>query len=209
MRLRRDAAVLQLLPGARAGGRRRAARGSTAAATSCTFSSASRSAASRRASSPLRRSAPACATPNFCASIRTASGNADLLVQLEELEHVAADAAAEAVEEPLVRVDVKRRRLLRMERTETLVRRARALQRHVLLHDLQDVGLHAQVVDELLGKQSHHSIEQVPCSVFQLHDRDAAAALFGRRGGEPRDQRMLLQKAGRAPASADRCRTRE
>jgi hypothetical protein len=37
-----------------------------------------------------------------------------------------------------------------MERAEALVRRPRALERHVLLHDLQDVRLHAKVVDELL-----------------------------------------------------------
>src|SRR5262245_7887980 len=32
--------------------------------------------------------------------------------------------------------------------------------------------------------------------VLQLHDGDASAALLGRRGREPRDQRMLLQKPG-------------
>jgi hypothetical protein len=39
-----------------------------------------------------------------------------------------------------------------MERTETFVRSPGALQRHVLLHNLQDVRLHAKVVDELLWK---------------------------------------------------------
>jgi hypothetical protein len=39
-----------------------------------------------------------------------------------------------------------------MKRTEALVRRARALERHVVLDDLYDVGLQAEVVDELLGK---------------------------------------------------------
>ena len=85
-----------------------------AAATSCTFSSVSRSAASaalvrvalgelgQRHAEPLRQH------PD---RVR----EADLLVQLEELEHVAADAAAEAVEEPLVGVHVERRRLLRRE----------------------------------------------------------------------------------------------
>ena len=32
--------------------------------------------------------------------------------------------------------------------------------------------------------------------VLQLHDRHAAAALFGRRRREARDERMLLQEAG-------------
>ena len=62
------------------------------------------------------------------------------------------------------------------------------LQRHVLLHDLQDVGLQAEVVDERLGNSAH--------SVLELHHRDAAAALFRRRGAEFRDQRMLLQEPG-------------
>ena len=79
----------------------------------------------------------------------------DLLVQLEELEHVAAGAASEAVEEPLFRMHLKRRRLLGVERAEPLVRRPRALQRDVLLHNLQDVRLQAEVVDELLGEQTH------------------------------------------------------
>src|SRR5262249_30627376 len=82
-------------------------------------------------------------------------GEADLLVQLEELEHVAADVAAKAMEEPLVRVDVKRRRLLAVKRTEALEGPAHALQRYVLLHDRDDVRLQAEVVDEALRKQSH------------------------------------------------------
>src|SRR5205085_10631553 len=81
----------------------------------------------------------------------------DLFVQLEELEHVAADAAPEAVKESLFGIDAERRRLLVVERAEALVLRAGTLQRHVLLHHLKDVGLQAQVVDELLRKQPHYS----------------------------------------------------
>jgi len=77
---------------------------------------------------------------------------ADLLVQLEELEHVAAGAAAEAVEEAFVRMDDEGRRLLAVKRTVALVRRAGTLERYVLLDDGEDVRLHAQVVDELLRK---------------------------------------------------------
>ena len=44
-------------------------------------------------------------------------GEPDFFVQLEELEHVAADPAAEAVEETLIAIDLKRRRLLTVKRT--------------------------------------------------------------------------------------------
>jgi hypothetical protein len=74
-------------------------------------------------------------------------------VQLEELEHVAADAAAETVEEALVAVDVERRRLLAVKRTEPLVGGAGLLQRDVVADDHHDVGVVLQVVDELLGEQ--------------------------------------------------------
>ena len=127
-----------------------------AAATSCTFSSASRRPASRRAVVVV--TALASLGQRDAELLREHPDRvleADLLVQLEELEDVAADAAAEAVEESLVRVDVKRRRLLPVKRTEPLVGRAGALQRDVLLHDLHDVRLQAQVVDELLRKQTH------------------------------------------------------
>jgi hypothetical protein len=72
-------------------------------------------------------------------------------VQLEELEHVAADAAAEAVEVALLAIDVERRRLLAVERTEPLVGGAGLLERDVILDDDDDVGVMLQVVDELLG----------------------------------------------------------
>jgi len=42
-------------------------------------------------------------------------------VQLEELEDVAADAAAETMEEALIRVDVERRGLLVVKRAVPLV----------------------------------------------------------------------------------------
>ena len=83
---------------------------------------------------------------------------ADLLVKLEELEHVAADAAPEAMEEPFLGIHVERGRLFRMERTEAFVRGARALQRNVLLHDLHDVRLQAKIVNKLLRKQPHKTV---------------------------------------------------
>jgi hypothetical protein len=76
-------------------------------------------------------------------------------VQLEELEDVAADAAAKAVEKSLVRVNVERGGLLVMERAVPFVGRARALQGYILLHNLEDVRLKAKVVDELLRKKAH------------------------------------------------------
>jgi hypothetical protein len=84
-------------------------------------------------------------------------GEAQTLVQLDELEDVAADAAAEAVEEAALAIDVEGRRLLVVERTQALVGAADAAQRHRLLDDLDDVGLEAQVVEEALGKERHQS----------------------------------------------------
>ena len=162
-----------------------------AAAISCTFSSASRSAASRRASSTClvglgqRHAELLRQHPHRVLE-------ADLLVQLEELEHVAADAAAEAVEEPLVGIDVERRRLLGVKRAEALVGRARPLQRHVLLHDLHDVRLQAEVVDELLRKQTHiQSFNSTTVTPPPPCSGGAVANL--------RDQRMLLQESGQRP----------
>ncbi len=77
-----------------------------------------------------------------------------LFLELQKLEHIAAHAAAEAVEKSLVAVDVERRRLFRMKRAETLVAGAGFPQRHVLLNDLDDVRVHSQVVDESLGKHT-------------------------------------------------------
>src|SRR5690606_19834150 len=75
--------------------------------------------------------------------------------QLHELDHVAADAAPEALEQALVRVDVERRRLLLMERTEPLPRRAGLPERRDLADDRHHVGLRLEVLDERLRKQTH------------------------------------------------------
>jgi hypothetical protein len=73
-------------------------------------------------------------------------------VQLEELEDVAADAAAEAVKEPRFGIDVKRRRLLAVKRTEPFVGFPARFSGRTP-DDLHDVRLQAEVVDEALGKQ--------------------------------------------------------
>jgi hypothetical protein len=88
-------------------------------------------------------------TPKRCAS------KADFFVQLEELEHVAADAAAEAVEKAFIAIDLKRRRLLAVKRTQTFVIGARLFQRYVVLDHDDDVGLLLEIVDESLRKKGH------------------------------------------------------
>src|SRR3954471_6585773 len=79
-----------------------------------------------------------------------------------------------------------------MERAEPLVTGSGLPQRHVLLHDLQDIGLQAEVVDEGLGKQRH--VFAVSPSVLQFDHCDAASTMLRRRRLKPRDQRMLLEK---------------
>jgi hypothetical protein len=52
------------------------------------------------------------------------------------------------MEKAFVAIDVERGALLGVKRAEALIRGARLSQRHVLLHDLKNIGLHAQVVYE-------------------------------------------------------------
>ena len=72
----------------------------------------------------------------------------EALGQREELEDVAARAAAEAVEEPLAAIDVKRRRLLAMKRTEAFVALAGELERRDLADEVDDVGRRAHLRDD-------------------------------------------------------------
>src|SRR5581483_9636080 len=126
-RLRRDAALLQLLARARAGRRREL------------LAEVRRRDLVRLQQRFAQRAVPARLVgiavghlrqrhAEFLRQHSDGIGERDLLVQFEELEHVAADAAAEAVEEPFVRVDVERRRLLAVKRTEPLQRRPGTLQ---------------------------------------------------------------------------------
>ena len=73
---------------------------------------------------------------------------AELFLELEKFEDVAPDAAPETVKKAFVAIDVERGALLGVKRAEALIRGARFPERHILLHDLQDIGLHAQVVYE-------------------------------------------------------------
>ena len=82
-------------------------------------------------------------------------GEPHLLLQFHELEHVAADATPEAVEEPLLAVHMKGRCLLAVKRAEALVCRTGLPERHVVLHHLHDVGLQPYIVDERLREERH------------------------------------------------------
>src|SRR5207302_8969983 len=103
-----------------------------------------------------------------------------------------ADAAAEAVEEPLVTMDVERRRLLAVKGTEPFVGGAGLLQRHVILDHDDDVGLVLQVVNEPLRKETH--------SVFQFDNGCTAATLVLRSELVAGDERMIFEIRGNGAA---------
>ena len=90
-------------------------------------------------------------------------GKGHLVGQLDELDHVTAHAAAVTLEEALV-VDVKGRRFLTVEGTQSLPCRAAAPQRDALLDDLDDVGVRLQVVDERGGKETQRPTPSIPRS---------------------------------------------
>ena len=138
---------------------------------------------------PLVRARPGVsgtAMPARCARYRTASGNDSFLVEFDELDGVAPGAAPEALEKPLVSIDVERRRSFLMKRAESLPGRAGLLQRHHVADERDDVRLRLQVVEEGLGKQS-----AIAMLVLQFHDRRAVAAFVVRGGRDGRHQRML------------------
>ena len=76
----------------------------------------------------------------------------DLLLQLDELEYVAAHATAEAVEEAAFPHDVERRRLLAVKRAQSLVGIARLAQRDGVRNDGDNVGRRSNFVDTGLGE---------------------------------------------------------
>ena len=79
---------------------------------------------------------------NFRALGQPAHGvhEADVLVFLDEGEHVAALVAAEAVENLLVRIDVEARRLFLVKRAERGEVRAGLFQRQIRADDIHDVA---------------------------------------------------------------------
>src|SRR4029077_13982666 len=74
-------------------------------------------------------------------------GKREALREREELEDVASLAAAEAVEEALVAVHMKRGRLLAMKRAESFVALAGELERGDLRHEVDDVGCRSHLRD--------------------------------------------------------------
>src|SRR5688500_14015915 len=67
-------------------------------------------------------------------------GEADLFLQLHELEDVPTNAAAETVKKAAIAVDVERRRFLTVKRTETFVAVAGFSQRDIVGDDGDDVS---------------------------------------------------------------------
>src|SRR5215213_5515600 len=72
----------------------------------------------------------------------------DLFLQLDELEHVAADAAAEAIEEAAFAHDVERWRLLAVKRAQAFIGIAGFTQRDGVRNDGDNVGRRTDFVDE-------------------------------------------------------------
>src|SRR4029079_2147261 len=75
--------------------------------------------------------------------------------ELDELDDVAADAAAETMKHTAIGVEVKPRRLFTVKRTESFPFRPASLHRHAFLNDLHDVGVRLQIINKRRWKQSH------------------------------------------------------
>ena len=107
---------------------------------------------------------------------------ADLFLQLHELEHVAADTAAEAVEEALVLVDGKGRGLLAVEGAQALVSAAGPAQRDRVRDDGDNVRRRAYFVDERLGKEGHSEL-RLTLSAYRVRPTVAIGFAPQLRGG--------------------------
>ncbi len=79
-----------------------------------------------------------------------------LVVELDELEDVAAGLAAEAVEQLALGIDRKRGRFFLVKRTEPLEPATRPLQGNVIRDDLNDIARSANGFDEVRCKRSTH-----------------------------------------------------
>ncbi len=77
-------------------------------------------------------------------------GELEVVVGHQEADRGAVRAAAEAVIETLRGAHRERRRFLAVERAQTFVVAAGALQRHARADDLDDIGAGDQLVDEVL-----------------------------------------------------------
>ena len=88
--------------------------------------------------------------PNFCATIRTASGKVDVFDFLHEAEDVSRNAASEAMKKLPRGVHRKRRSLLPMKRAKArIVLRPSLLQLDVIADDANDVRLLLDGVREI------------------------------------------------------------
>ena len=79
-----------------------------------------------------------------------------VVVEHHELEHVAAGAAAEAVERLAGRIDVEGRRFFLVERAQRLRHVPRALELDIGTDDVGDIQRVADLVDRFLGDHSRH-----------------------------------------------------
>src|SRR2546425_606912 len=82
-------------------------------------------------------------------------GERELVLTHQEAKRVAADAAAEAVEDPLLLIDHEGGGLLRVERAEALPVLAGLLQIHKPIHDVDDVDRRADLVEHRLRIRCH------------------------------------------------------
>ena len=140
--------------------------------------------------------------PARCARYRTASGNDIFWCSSTNLTTSPPAPQPKHLKNALVAVDVERRRLLLVERTQSLPRRARLLERHDVADDRDDVGLGLQVVEEGLGKERH------AVSLFSSTIVAPSPPSLSGAGVDGRDERMLAEERRAARRAAGRCRGR-
>ena len=117
---------------------------------------------------------------NLCALGQPPHGvhEADVLVILDEGEHVAALVAAEAMENLLVRIDVEAGRFFLVERTERGEVRAVFFQRHIRADDIHDVAGGANLFARGGRKETGH--DSTPCGII-FRSRSPGGWSAGRR----------------------------
>jgi hypothetical protein len=123
-----------------------------------------------------------------------------LVVLDQEAERAAVGAAAEAMEELLVRADPERGRLFVVERAASLELAPGFLQRHAFADQLDDIGAADQLVDEALGNAAGHASSLTAVDCIDPGWRVAAP----RRVQAGVDRRALI-RAPSAPMSARPC----
>jgi len=121
-------------------------------------------------------------------------GEGEAVLAHEEAECVAAYPAAEAVEDPLARIDRERRRLLRVERAEALPAGTGLAEVHEPADEVDDVDGRANVVEQRL-RVLHHptfsaaTVAPVPPSDGSPSRNDST------RGWPARRLRTVLRRA--------------